>query len=120
MPNRWWKSKDRTSQRQLLANLFRDVRSLFFGTAGSQLLVVLSLPIVSRLYSPSEFGVVNSIEAIAQMVMISSAISYERAFVAARSALDRNRLLFIALALAGLTACIGVVCLLYTSPSPRD
>ena len=109
MPNRWWKSKDRTSQQPLLANLFRDVRSLFLGTAGSQLLIVLSLPIVSRLYSPSEFGVVQSIEAIAQIVMISSAISYERAFVAARSALDRNRLLFIALALAGLTACIGVV-----------
>ena len=109
MPYRWWKSKDRTSQRPLLANLFRDVRSLFLGTAGSQLLVVLSLPIVSRLYSPSEFGVVQSIEAIAQMVMISSAISYERAFVAARSALDRNRLLFIALPLACLTACVGVV-----------
>ena len=109
MPYRWWKSKDRTSQRPLLANLFRDVRSLFLGTAGSQLLVVLSLPIVSRLYSPSEFGVVQSIEAIAQMVMISSAISYERAFVAARSALDRNRLLYIALALACLSACIGVV-----------
>ena len=109
MPYRWWKSKDRTSQRPLLANLFRDVRSLFLGTAGSQLLVVLSLPIVSRLYSPSEFGVVQSIEAIAQMVMISSAISYERAFVAARSALDRNRLLYVALALACLTACVGVV-----------
>lgn len=109
MPNRWWKSKDRTSQRQLLPNLFRDVRSLFIGTAGSQLLIVLSLPIVSRLYSPSEFGVVNSIEAIAQMVMISSAISYERAFVAARNALDRNRLLFISLALACLTACVGVL-----------
>ena len=109
MPYRWWKSKDGTSQRQLLANLFRDVRSLFLGTAGSQLLVVLSLPIVSRLYSPSEFGVVNSIEAIAQMVMMASAISYERAFVAARSALDRNRLLFIALPLACLTACVGVV-----------
>lgn len=109
MPYRWWKSKDGTSQRQLLANLFRDVRSLFLGTAGSQLLVVLSLPIVSRLYSPSEFGVVNSIEAIAQMVMMASAISYERAFVAARSALDRNRLLFIALPLACLSACVGVV-----------
>ena len=109
MPYRWWKSKDGTSQRQLLANLFRDVRSLFLGTAGSQLLVVLSLPIVSRLYSPSEFGVVNSIEAIAQMVMMASAISYERAFVAARSALDRNRLLYVALALACLTACVGVV-----------
>ena len=109
MPNRWWKSKDRTSQQPLLANLFRDVRSLFLGTAGSQLLIVLSLPIVSRLYSPSEFGVVQSIEAIAQIVMISSAISYERAFVAARSALDRNRLLYVALALACLTACVGVV-----------
>lgn len=109
MPYRWWKSKDRTSQRQLLASLFGDVRSLFLGTAGSQLLVVLSLPIVSRLYSPSEFGVVQSIEAIAQMVMISSAISYERAFVAARSVLDRNRLLYIAVALACLTACVGVV-----------
>ena len=109
MFNRWRKRKDRTSQRPLLVDLFRDVRSLFLGTAGSVLLVVLSLPIVSRLYSPSEFGVVNSIEAIAQMVMISSAISYERAFVAARSALDRNRLLYISLALACLTACVGVV-----------
>lgn len=106
---KWWKRKDRNSQPQLLPNLFRDVRSLFLGTAGAQLLVVLSLPIVSRLYSPSEFGVVQSIEAIAQMVMISSAISYERAFVAARGVLDRNRLLYIALALACLSACIGVV-----------
>ena len=109
-------------------NFIGHVTTLLSGAVGGQVVLLMVLPIVTRLYSPAVFGSVQSIDAIAQIVMVISALAYQRAFVVSDSEQDRNRLLILSLIIAASTALAGasitylvlISCLLYTSPSPRD
>lgn len=56
---------------------YRSVSVLVSGTVFSQLLVVLSLPIITRLYSPEEFGVFGVFFAFLTMVSIVAGMRYE-------------------------------------------
>lgn len=62
----------------------RSVIELAAGTATAQLLVLLSLPIVSALYSPAEFGVYVLFAAISQILSIGANGRYEAAIILPR------------------------------------
>ena len=66
-------------------NFIGHVTTLLSGAVGGQVVLLMVLPIVTRLYSPAVFGSVQSIDAIAQIVMIISALAYQRAFVVSDS-----------------------------------
>lgn len=88
-------------------NFIGHVTTLLSGAVGGQVVLLMVLPIVTRLYSPAVFGSVQSIDAIAQIVMVISALAYQRAFVVSDSEQDRNRLLILSLIIAASTALAG-------------
>ncbi len=88
-------------------NFIGHVTILLSGAIGGQVVLLLVLPIVTRLYSPAVFGAVQSIDAIAQIVMVICALAYDRAFVVSDNEQDRNRLLVLSLIIATSTAMVG-------------
>lgn len=60
--------------------LKRAVLKLAIGTAAGQAIVVVAAPILTRLYSPSEFGVYGIFLAIIGIVGVASTLRYEFAF----------------------------------------
>ena len=87
-------------------DFFLDVKTLVSGSVAAQFILLLSLPIVTRLYTPVDFGVLQGLESVVQITMIICSLGYEKAFVSA-AGLDRNKLLFLSLFLACALSFIG-------------
>lgn len=57
----------------------RNVITLAGGTAGGQILVVLASPILTRLYTPEDFGVLATFISIFSLLLIINSLRYELA-----------------------------------------
>jgi O-antigen/teichoic acid export membrane protein len=55
----------------------RAILTLIGGTAGSQALYVVALPALARIYTPVEFGILNSYQSILAILISVSAFRYE-------------------------------------------
>lgn len=101
-------------------SILRNAVTLLQGTAVAQLIALLALPLLSRLYVPSDFGLFQIYQSAMTVAMTVSAGRYELALLEARVRTDRLRILELslvlnggfALASAGLAATAAVVGLL--------
>ena len=69
--------------------------TLMTGTLMAQAVMLLSVPILTRLYNPSEFGIYSLFFAIASMVGMVSSLSYEQAIMLPKSDRDAQVLVFL-------------------------
>ena len=60
-------------------SFFADTVTIMSGTVASQLIVLLAMPIVTRLYSPADFGGVAIFSALLTAIVIVSNLRYELA-----------------------------------------
>ena len=104
-----WKNVTATITSSQTVDFLSKVRVLVLGRVGSQLLLLLSLPLVTRLFTPYEFGVLQSIESIVQITMVVSALAYERSFVTAGEHVERKRLLFLSIGLSVIFSIGGTI-----------
>jgi len=89
--------------------LIKNVMWLGGSTAVGQLLVVVSTPVITRLYTPTDLGLIGLVMAYVGFVSVATALRYEMAIVSAPSEREADTLLAISLfltlpvaALAGL------------------
>ncbi|MCU0979094.1 MAG: oligosaccharide flippase family protein [Pirellulaceae bacterium] len=93
--------------RQSAANLVPErrlvgsVATVSAGTLVSYLLIAGSMPVISRLFTPSEMGVYYSWVATISLLTMLATLRYEMAIPIPRRARDARRLLLISLASAG-------------------
>ena len=69
----------------------RQVTLLAGGTAMAQLINLLSLPVITRLYSPEDFGVLAVMTAVAAMGGVIISLRYENAIIAVHSIDDAKK-----------------------------
>ena len=69
--------------------------TLMTGTLMAQAVMLLFIPILTRLYNPSEFGIYSLFFAIASMVGMVSSLSYEQAIMLPKSDRDAQVLVFL-------------------------
>ena len=62
-------------------NFVKNVATLVAGTSVAQLIPILISPILTRIYSPEDFGLYATIVAISSVCAISSCLRYEYAIV---------------------------------------
>jgi len=80
--------------RKVAASRFlRDAASLGGGTALSQLIAIGSLPVLARLYTPEEFGILALYVAIAQVLSVFSTLKLEQMIMLPDSNVDAAGLL---------------------------
>jgi len=80
------------------------------GAAGSQLLLVLATPIITRLYTPQDFGVLAVYIGLLALFCVIASFRYEMAIPIPEMDEEAIDLVFLSLILVGLTALIS--CLL--------
>ena len=90
-------------------NFVRHVSVLAGGTAFAQALAILALPLLTRIYSPSEFGVLAVFGALLGMISVIACLRYEIAIPLPESDVTAANLL--AVALGGVVATTAVVML---------
>ena len=84
----------------------RNISVLASGTFFSQIILVLFLPILSRIYNPNEFGLYSLFLAISSSLAIISTLTYDRAIVLPKKKNDSNSIALLAITLSSITALL--------------
>jgi O-antigen/teichoic acid export membrane protein len=97
----------RTLNAKFLASHFaRNVTTLTFGTTFAQGIAIASTPILSRLYSPEEFGSLAVFLAVSGIVATTITLRYETAILLPK---DNNEATVLVLLSGALTILLGVL-----------
>lgn len=78
----------------------RSAAALAGGTGAAQLILILVLPLLTRMYSPEDFGVLAAYSAILAIMSIGACLGYDNAIPIPRSDTDAINLLAFAIAIA--------------------
>ena len=95
-------------QKYRRSSFLRSVLSLSSATVLSQLIVVAATPFLSRMYSPSEFGVLAAFTGIAVTVIVVSSFRYDLAIPVQRNDASANRLIVASLIINTIIAFVTV------------
>lgn len=68
-------------RQKLKSEFVRNVATLFSGTALAQLIPLIITPILTRLYKPSDYGVLAVFIAITSLIAVGSTLRYENAIL---------------------------------------
>ncbi|PTK21419.1 oligosaccharide flippase family protein, partial [Staphylococcus saprophyticus] len=80
-------------------NFFKNVITLMTGTLMGQLLIILTLPVITRLYSPEQFGEYSNMVAIISILGVITTLRYDIAMAITDKREERNNLLYLSLIL---------------------
>lgn len=78
-------------------SLFRDTAKLVSGTAGGRVILLLALPVVTRLYDPEDFRLLAVFVALVSTISVAACLRFEIAIPLARNDDDAVNLLGLAL-----------------------
>jgi O-antigen/teichoic acid export membrane protein len=93
---------------------FRGILALSTATAVGQAIAILTTPVITRLYSPEDFGVLAVYSSYLGIIMIVASLRYELAIPLPRSDGRAANLLVLSLInLAGVAAITGLVVVLF-------
>lgn len=95
------------------SKLFRAVLKLTSASAVSQLIMLLAMPYLTRLYDPEAFGVFAVFSALMSVVLVVSSLRYEFAIPLPKSRVNAGNLLFLALLINFLIALLTAVLVFY-------
>jgi len=96
-------------QNRFILNVF----TLISGTALSQGIMIGSSPILTRIFSPNEFGIYATYIAIITTISVISSLKYELAIMIPKEDEDANALLFISSILVMITSIVVFIIVLF-------
>ena len=73
----------------------KQIATLMSGTLFSQALMLLIIPILTRIYTPAEFGVYSLFFSITMIVGLVSSLKYDQAIMLPKDDKDANALMFL-------------------------
>lgn len=96
-----------------MSNFITNVLKLVSGSVASQILSILLIPIISRIYSPDDFGLFQLFMSISGILVIVSTFSYQFAIMLPKTEEDAANVTSVCTALVILTSLLtGVILLL--------
>jgi lipopolysaccharide exporter len=99
------------------SSFVRNVTVLGGGTALSQVVVALTLPILTRLYLPEDFGVLAVYTSIITIVTAFISLQYEQAIVLPKEPEDAASLLLLAMGIVGSISSIAFIIIALFGPA---
>lgn len=96
-------------QTTLRVDFVRSAGILVIGTAAAQFLTALTLPILTRLYTPDDFSILAAYTAILAMITVVACLRFEMAIPLPEDDVEAANLLATALLLASGTALASVI-----------
>jgi len=98
----------------------RGIAAIMAGTALGQLLAIAASPLISRLYSPDEFGVFSIVNALAMVLGTVMALRYELAIPLPPDDRDARTLVVLSAIVTVATTVVGLLVLLPLSAPIAD
>ncbi|XOF34043.1 MAG: oligosaccharide flippase family protein [Candidatus Electrothrix sp. YB6] len=95
----------------------RSISVLVGGTAGAQLLTILAAPLITRLYSPDDFGLLSVYVSLLSLINVVSSLRYESAITLPEEDLDAANITVLCLILVIITVfLVGIILLIFGAP----
>ena len=108
-------------RRLLPKNAFaRGVRVLVGGTVGLQVLTLLAAPLLTRLYSPEDFGLLAVYASVLALIGVISSLRYELAVPLPEDDVEAANVATLSLILVGLSALLTGVLAWQLGPAIAD
>jgi len=97
------------------SNFFRNVLVIMFGTVVAQVITVVASPILTRLFSPSAFGVFGVYMSLVAIITAFVTLRYDQALMLPKKNEEAASLLWASLlATAGISSLFLILCLLFS------
>ena len=100
--------------------MFKNISILVSASAAAQILTVLSLPILSRLFDDTSFGIFQIYISTLNMLLMIAALRYEMAILAANTKFRYRNLVKIVFRLIFFMSGLSVVCCIVLWPFLYD
>ncbi|MCL4562610.1 MAG: oligosaccharide flippase family protein [Chloroflexi bacterium] len=97
------------------SGFFADTLKIVSGTGISQIISIIVVPILARIFSPADFGILSVINSINSIVSGVSSLGYERAIMLPEKEKDASNLLGLAFLFAALTGIISALVLKFAA-----
>ena len=91
----------------------KNFLSLFISKLGSQILLIISLPVLSRIYSPSDFGALAVFISIISILIVISSAKYELAISLPKKDIIANNLFLVCVIILMINTIIVCISLFY-------
>ncbi len=92
-----WRELGAWTERLTKSQFLRSVVALTSASAVGQVILLVAMPLVTRLYSPSDFGIFAVFSAILAVILVASSLRYELAIPLPKGMESARVLLFLAL-----------------------
>jgi O-antigen/teichoic acid export membrane protein len=94
----------------------RNVSVLVSGTTGAQILLILSIPFLTRLYTPEDFGILAVYASLLSFIVVIASLRYELAIPLPKNEVEAANVAFLSLLLViVITILTGIVVLIFGS-----
>jgi O-antigen/teichoic acid export membrane protein len=90
----------------------RQIATLMSGTLISQVLMLAIIPVLTRIYTPAEFGIYSLFFSVATILGLVSSWKYDQAIMLPKSDKDANALLFLSIVITLFTALVTLFVIL--------
>ena len=87
-------------RQQMRSKLLRNILTVVSGTAGAQVLTMLFMPVITRLYGPESYGVLGVFMGVVMMIVPAAALSYPMAIVLPKRDTDAAAVVRLSLSIA--------------------
>jgi lipopolysaccharide exporter len=94
----------------------RQIITLMSGALFAQAIMLLSIPILTRIYTPSEFGIYSLFVSVITIVGNISSLKYEQAIMLPKNDKDANALLFLSFIFTIITSIISFLIVIIFYP----
>jgi len=101
-------------------NFFRNTLVLLSGHVFNQLVLIISYPIISRLYQPEQFGIFAQVNAIYAVLLLISTLRYESAIIISIDDNEAKNLLALSIILLFIFVVITFFCLVLFADGIAD
>lgn len=96
-----------------MSNFITNVLKLISGSVTAQILGILLMPIISRIYNPDDFGIFQLFMAISGILVIASTLSYQFAIMLPKTEEDAANVTFLCTVLVIITSLLTCAILVF-------
>lgn len=100
-----------------MSSFFTNVIKLISGSAIAQIVGILLIPIITRIYSPENFGVFQLFLSISSIIVIFACLSYQLAIMLPKEDIDSANIVVLCMILITITSIIsGILFFIFSTP----
>lgn len=94
-------------------DFYKNIFTMFTGTSASQLIWILTIPFLTRMFSADDFGLYQLFLSTTSIIIIFATARYEAAIIVPKFKIEAVYLTFIPIMLSGICACIIFCCIIF-------